>query len=99
MGGLNCDPLDSCSLVLVGGFWGGESASLFKGFDLWFLSDLLRSADFLAFDSPPSRRWSLGCVVVYVGLGCFYCGWYICLLCCGCMLRVCYVKGLGSRLF
>jgi hypothetical protein len=43
-----------------------RSSSPFKAFDLWFLSDLLRSADYLAFVSPPSRRWSWGCFGVSV---------------------------------
>jgi len=53
-----------------------RSSSLFKDFDLWFLSGLLKFAYFLAFDLPPSRRWSCGCYVVSDRFGCF------CSVCC-----------------
>jgi len=61
-------------LVLVGRFLGGESASPFKGFELWFLSDLLRSLVFR------------GCVDVSVGLGFFVLYVAFCSYCLFCVL-------------
>ena len=71
-------------------FW---SFSLFKVFDLWLLSDLLRSTYFLASDLPHSRRWSWGYYVVSVRFGCFctVCGFILFVLC------SCFDQRLGDR--
>lgn len=48
-----------------------RSSSPFKAFDLWFLSDLLRFADFFSFRFIDATLMALGFFVVPV---CFVCG-------------------------
>jgi len=68
----------SLNQVLRFWFW-LLSSSPCKASDLWFLSDLLRSADFMVVVSLSPRRWTWGC---FRWLFCFCVVFVSCCCCC-----------------